>query len=122
MSRMFEKKFSLIFLLVAVLFLAVMVTVSTKLPVSQKSFDFAPDFSWVKGKLEFNPIEGGFWQIRFGEETAPYGGKFVLGQDPKLNQFQEGDLVLIKGQIAKEQISIYMAGWLYEIEEAKLLR
>lgn len=117
---MLSKKFWLAVLgSITILLIVVLVTINR--PSSPKvPFDHAPDYSWVIGELEYNPIEGGFWQIRFGNESAPYGGKFVLGKDPKLANFQSGDLVKITGKISLNQVSIFQAGTLYDLESIDL--
>lgn len=88
---------------------------------TRKPFSHAPDYSWVAGQLYYSHLEGGFWGIRYGEkEEDKYGGHFVLGKSLS-GDFKDGDLVLIKGQIAEEQVSIFMAGWIYKIEEIQVL-
>lgn len=91
--------------------------------VHQKQFStHAPDYSWVIGELEYNPTEGGFWQIRFGKENDSYHGKFVLGNHPKLSRFRHGDVVKITGKISEDQVSIFQAGTLYNLESIDLYR
>lgn len=118
---MFAKKF-LLLLLILVALLLIAISISVYRFSSQESSTHAPDYSWVIGELEYNPIEGGFWQIRFGNESAPYGGKVVLGRDLRLANFKSGDLVKITGKISQDQVSIYQAGTLYDLESIDLYR
>jgi len=87
-----------------------------------RAFSHAPDYSWVTGQLYYSNLEGGFWGIRYGGMGEDkYNGHFVLGA--KLpGDFKDGDLVRVKGQIAEEQVSIFMAGWIYKVEEIELLK
>ena len=115
MSKVLSKKF-LLFLLILLGFLLIAVSVSVNRFPSRQPISHAPDYSWVIGRLEYNPIEGGFWQIRFGKEDNSYHGKFVLGNQPQLSPFRHGDLVKITGKISPNQISIYQSGTLYDLE------
>lgn len=116
---MFAKKF-LIPLLVLVALLLVAILISINRFSSREAPSHAPDYSWVIGRLGYNPIEGGFWQIRFGKENDSYHGKFVLGKHPKLSSFRHGDLVKITGKISEDQVSIYQSGTLYNLESIDL--
>ena len=91
-------------------------------PPKDESYTHAPDYSWVTGQLQYQDIEGGFWIIRFGSRDASYNGQFVLGKDPRLQNFKDGDLVKITGQISQEQISIYQAGTIYTLQSIELLK
>lgn len=119
MSKVFAKKFLIpLLILVALLLVAILISInrfSSREPLSR-----APDYSWVIGRLEYNSIEGGFWQIRFGKENDPYNGKFVLGNQPQLSRFRHGDLVKITGKISQDQVSIYQSGTLYNLESIDL--
>lgn len=112
MRKMIDKRSSILFLAIILLVLVVLLGFNQK---SQSTPSFASDFSWVVGRLEWNPLEGGFWEISFGKGSDPYGGKFVLGNDLRLTQFKTGDSIKITGKISKEQVSIYQAGTIYEI-------
>lgn len=118
---MFSKKFLLaLLLLFTILSIAILATI--KFSSSKQAPAYAPDYSWVIGELEYNPIEGGFWQIRFGKQDDSYNGKFVLGNRPEFSRFRHGDLVKITGRIAQNQVSIYQAGTLYQIESIQKLK
>ena len=91
-------------------------------PPKDESYTHAPDYSWVTGQLQYQDIEGGFWIIRFGSRDAPYNGQFVLGKDPRLQNFKDGDLVKITGKISQDQISIYQAGTTYTLQSIEFLK
>ena len=82
----------------------------------------APDYSWIVGRLEYSQIEGGFWVIRYENQTDKFGGKFVLGNDSRLANFKSGDLVKITGRISDEQVSFYQSGTLYDLESIDFYR
>lgn len=116
---MFAKKFLLpLLILVALLLIAILISVNRF--SSREPLFRAPDYSWVIGRLEYNPVEGGFWQIRFDKENDSYHGKFILGNHPKLSPFRHGDLVKITGKISQDQVSIYQSGTLYNLESIDL--
>ena len=110
----------LILILVIIGILATSLIFISQRNLLKEPVSHAVDYSWVIGRLEYNPIEGGFWQIRFDKENDPYHGKFVLGRDPKLDQLKAGDLVKITGQISPNQVSFYQAGTIYEMESVDL--
>ena len=112
----------LILILVIIGILATSLVFTSRGNLLKKPVSHASDYSWVIGELEYNPVEGGFWQIRFGKENDPYRGKFVLGEDPKLSRFRHGDLVKITGKISQDQVSIYQSGTLYNLESIDLSR
>lgn len=116
MSKVFAKKFLLPLLALVVLLLVAFSISVTRFSPRDQPLTHAPDYSWVIGRLEYNPIEGGFWQVRFGNQGDAYNGVFILGNDRKIEGFKNGDLVKITGKIAEEQISIYQAGTLYNLE------
>lgn len=109
-----------ILLLLALILILVGVGILISRP-TYAPFSHAPDYSWIAGQLYYSNLEGGFWGIRYGEkEEDKYGAHFVLGKTLP-GDFKDGDLVLVQGQIAEEQVSIFMAGWIYKVEEIELL-
>lgn len=85
-------------------------------------YGHASDFSWVRGRLIYNPLEGGFWQVRFSTDPeSPYGGRLTLGRDERLASFADGDAALIRGRISPRQASIFMSGTLYEMTSIERL-
>ena len=113
----------LIFVLVIIsIFAASLILINRRNLLDKPAAGHAADYSWVIGRLEYSQIEGGFWAIDYQDVTDKFGGKFVLGKDPKLANFQTGDLVKITGKISQEQISIYQSGTLYDLESIDLYR
>lgn len=113
----------LIFVLVIIgIFAASLILINRRNLLDKPAAHHAADYSWVVGRLDYSQIEGGFWIIRYENQTDQFGGKFVLGRDSKLEGFADGDLVKITGQIAQNQVSIYQAGTLYQIDSIQRLR
>ena len=64
----------------------------------------APDYSWIRGRLERSHIGGGAWIIRYGSvsQEDPYGGAVVLqGVDPTQFGLRSGDEVIVQGSIVE---------------------
>jgi hypothetical protein len=91
-----------------------------------RPYQHAADYSWVAGRLRFNPVEGGFWTLIYEKtsgpgQSEPYGGHFVLKSAPgttPLAGFKDGDLVCVHGRVLKDQMGIEMAGTYYEVQTA----
>lgn len=112
----------LILILVIIGIFAASLVFSSQRNLLKEPASHAPDYSWIVGRLEYSQIEGGFWTIDYQDATDKFGGKFVLGRDLRLEGFADGDLVKIAGQIAQNQVSIYQAGTLYQIESIQKLK
>ena len=54
---------------------------------------FAADMSWIEGRLHWTEIEGGFWEIEFGDADAPHNGRLTLGRPDQLKKCSPGDVV-----------------------------
>lgn len=67
----------------------------------------------LKGKLQFENLEGGVWLLEYE------GKKYDLHGDLKLKGFKAGDEVEVKGKIAKDKACIHMCGIIFEVESIK---
>jgi hypothetical protein len=73
------------------------------LPAAQQKaagpYGHAPDYSWVQGVLDKH--YQGHWALRYCDHTVEdaWGGKVRLGKDARLEQFKEGDVVRVEGEI-----------------------
>ena len=116
MFKVTGKKFLITTLAITIItFGASLIWINRQSP-KDESYTHAPDYSWVTGQLQYQDIEGGFWTIDYQDATDKFGGKFVLGKDPRLASFKSGDYVKITGQISPNQVSIYQSGTLYNLE------
>lgn len=86
-------------------------------------FANAPDHSWLRGQLEYSHVEGA-WKLRYAPidvENDPYGGSVVLGNDPRLRDYQEGDVIYVEGQPKPGRTGVFSSGPRYEIRQITLL-
>jgi hypothetical protein len=83
----------------------------------------APDYSWVTGQLFYVHADGGLWVVRYApvDKEDRYGGSVVLGAAASMENFQEGDLVTVHGEIlSPARASKYLGGPLYRALEVTL--
>lgn len=88
-------------------------------------YSHGENYEWVAGALERSSLEGGFWVLTYQQANATpdqYRGRFVLGTDSRLDGFSEGDLAVVWGRPAPEQVSIFMAGTIYEFDRIERLQ
>lgn len=77
------------------------------------------DYRWIRGKLEYSHVEGA-WKLRYAPidvEDDPYGGSVFLGNDARLKDFHEGDVVYIEGRTLSGPTGVFSPGPRYEIEQ-----
>jgi len=123
-----------IVLTIMVLFAGVLIyygsffTKTQKLETSQKgnvgivNFSHNSDYTKITGKLVYKDIEGGYWDLVFADTTDQFGGHFILGRDKKLEGYKDGDIVRVAGEIAEDQMSIYIAGIIYSLKTIELVK
>ena len=76
------------------------------------------DYRWIRGKLEYSHVERA-WKLRYAPidvEDDPYGGSVFLGNDARLQDFHEGDVVYIEGRTLPGPTGVFSPGPRYEIE------
>lgn len=75
-------------------------TLATPAVRSSAVFGHAPDHRWLMGVLSRH--DQGHFDLRFRDasEEDPFGGKVSLAPDPRLEQFQDGDVVRVEGELA----------------------
>jgi hypothetical protein len=76
----------------------------------------ADDASWIIGQLFYIHADGGLWIVRYAplDKEDRYGGGVVLARGQDMTQFEEGDLVYLRGQILNGgRASKYVGGPLY---------
>lgn len=79
------------------------------------------DLSWVQGVAVHVEIEGGFWIVRFGGATAPFGGELILGNPPQLNNAQPGCHVRVTGEARPDDVGFFMSGTRFEVDQLEIL-
>ena len=88
-------------------------TLNIKVPYAN-----APDHRWLQGRLEYSHVEAA-WKLRYAPidvENDPYGGSVVLGNDPRLNGFKEGDVVYVEGRVKPAAPGSFVSGARYELQ------
>lgn len=96
----------------------------TQVAAPTRELDHAADYSWVQGTLTFVHVNGGAWIVRYAglDETDPHGGSVVLARDRRLNDFKEGDVVRVRGEILNPRSSKFLGGPLYRVHSISLAK
>lgn len=92
---------------------------------SGSNANHAPDYSWIRGRLEKSHIGGGAWIVRYASpsEEDPYGGAVVLqGVDPAQYGLKSGDYVIVRGSIAENTTFPYLPNPGYRVIEIRPAR
>jgi hypothetical protein len=87
------------------------------------SVEHAADYSWVTGQLFYVHADGGLWVLRYaplGQED-PNGGSVVLARDIRMDNYHEGDLVTVHGEIVSQRGSKFLGGPLYRVQSIQLV-
>jgi hypothetical protein len=68
-----------------------------------ETYGHASDYSWLQGVLT-KPAQGPS-TLRYHDPSPeePWGGQVSLGEDIRLTPFQNGDLILVEGEMAPDQ-------------------
>jgi hypothetical protein len=77
---------------------------------------WADDLSWIVGRLRHTAVEGGYWALEFGPDSAPEGGQVLLGRPHALRDARDGDLVRVEGTAQPLAVTIFMSGTPYELD------
>jgi hypothetical protein len=66
------------------------------------TYGHAPDYSWLQGVL--GKHYHGHWDLRYCDHTVEdnWGGKVRLGKDARLDQFKEGDVIRVEGEVVRD--------------------
>lgn len=81
----------------------------------------AKNYSWLVGQLQRVHTSQHEWKIRYAalDENEQWGGSMVLAQDAKLDQWKDGDMVYVEGEILNERPSVYLSGPLYRVRHIR---
>jgi hypothetical protein len=68
-------------------------------PRVQGPYGHAPDHSWLQGILDKH--YQGHWALRYCDHATEdeWGGKVRLEKDGRLDQFKDGDIILVEGEV-----------------------
>lgn len=80
-------------------------------------FGNAGNYEWLLGVLQRVHAPGGEWKIRYApiSKEDRWGGSMVLAPDIRLEQFEEGQRVFVRGEIIVERPSLYVSGPQYRL-------
>ena len=83
----------------------------------------AADYSRLTGQLSFVHADGGLWVLRYAPlaEEDQNGGSVILARDRMMNNYHEGDLISIEGQIISQKGSARLGGPLYRVQSISLV-
>jgi hypothetical protein len=89
----------------------------------EKRVAHAADYSRLTGQLSFVHADGGLWVLRYAPlaEEDQNGGSVILARDRMMNNYHEGDLVSIEGQVISQKGSARLGGPLYRVQSISLV-
>jgi len=86
-------------------------------------YGYSPDYSWIAGKLSFQPLEGGCWTLTFSEtqkDTSNYFGLFGLDltqvKSKRPLDLTDGAFVVVIGKIKESKVSMSCPPNIYQAE------
>jgi hypothetical protein len=83
----------------------------------------ATDYSRLTGQLFFVHADGGLWVLRYAplSQEDPNGGSVVLARDVHMDDYHEGDLVTVQGELLSQRSSVFLGGPLYHARSIELV-
>ncbi len=83
----------------------------------------AADYSRLTGQLFFVHADGGLWVLRYAPLSREdvNGGSVILARDRQMNNYREGDLVTVEGQIISKKGSSRLGAPLYRAQTIRLV-
>lgn len=82
-----------------------------------RGYGHAEDYRWLVGRLQRVHVPGSDWKLRYLPLSAQdqYGGSVVLSLDARVDEFNDGDVVYMEGEIIGNRPTLYLSGPLYRI-------
>ncbi len=87
-------------------------------------YGHAPDYSWIRGRLEHSAVRGGGWLVRYApfDGDDRYGGSFLLDIDPRQRGLKPGDWVSVRGQLVQSAGESAWSKPTYRVQEISKLQ
>jgi hypothetical protein len=84
----------------------------------------AADYGWLQGTLEYVHADSGRWKLRYAplEADDRFGGSVMLTPDVCTNQFSEGDVVYVEGEIVQSRAGIQATRPLYRVHTIRAIQ
>lgn len=82
-----------------------------------------PDYRRLTGELFYVHADGGYWVVRYKalDQEDRYGGGVVLARDLRMDNYRDGDLVTVEGEILSPRASKFIGGPLYQAHSLQLI-
>jgi hypothetical protein len=79
--------------------------------IVQGQFGHSEDYTWLQGVLDTHYRGQTYLRYADPRHEDRYGGKVCLEDDPRLAQFEDGDIIEVEGEIAMEDLGARHQGW-----------
>jgi hypothetical protein len=78
-------------------------------------------YEWLVGQLQRVHSPKHQWKMRYAplDEHDEWGGSMILATDVRLDDWKDGDMVFVEGEILTERPSLYLAGPLYRVRSIR---
>jgi hypothetical protein len=88
-----------------------------------KRVTHAADYSKLTGQLYYVHADGGLWVLRYAslDVEDARGGNVILARDRQMNNYREGDLVTVEGEVISDKGSSRLGGPLYRVRNIVLV-
>ncbi len=89
--------------------------IPAQLEATEPAFGHSSDYRWLLGVVQKINTPVSMTKVRYArlDEQDAWGGSMVLADDIRLDEFEDGDVVYIEGQILADRPSLYVSGPLY---------
>lgn len=86
-----------------------------KIPKPQRSH--GKNYQWLVGTLQRVHTPKHQWKIRYADldQHDKWGGSVILAPDARLDEWNDGDMVYVEGEVLTSRPSLYLTGALYRI-------
>src|SRR5262249_20680856 len=83
----------------------------------------AADYSKLTGQLSYVHADGGLWVLRYASLSTEdaNGGSVIINRDSRMNNYREGDLITVEGEIIRKKGSSRLSAPLYQVRTISLV-